>query len=78
MLKIRRRMFESDRVSDQETFGSIKVCFKEIGYVLDPHTALAIAAAKRSTSRWCGYPSHLFVDRQSCLILTGYPIGPQR
>ncbi len=46
-----RRIFESDRVSDQETLETIKFCYREIGYVLDPHTAVGITAAKRSIGR---------------------------
>ena len=43
-----RRTFSSDRVSDQQTLETIKSCYEQVGYVLDPHSALGVAAAKRS------------------------------
>ena len=54
-----RRTFESDRVSDQETLETIKLCYKELGYVLDPHTAIGIAAAKRSIIRAGSHMPHI-------------------
>lgn len=54
-----RRIFESDRVSDQETLETIKFYYKEIGYVLDPHTAVGITAAKRSISRAGSHMPHI-------------------
>lgn len=46
-----RRTFESDRVSDQQTLDTIRSCYEKIGYVLDPHSAVGVAVAKRSMSR---------------------------
>lgn len=46
-----RRTFESDRVSDQQTLDTIRSCYEQIGYVLDPHSAVGVAVAKRSMSR---------------------------
>ena len=46
-----RRIFESDRVSDQETLATIKSYYKQVGYVLDPHSAVGITAAERSIDR---------------------------
>ncbi len=54
-----RRTFESDRVSDQETLETIKFCYKEIGYVVDPHTAIGVTAAKRSISRAGSHMPHI-------------------
>ncbi len=59
MLEDGRRIFESDRVSDQETLETMKSCYKEIGYVLDPHTAVGITAAKRSISRADSHMPHI-------------------
>lgn len=54
-----RCTFESDRVSDQETLETIKFCYKEIGYVLDPHTAVGVTAAKRSIYRSGPHMPHI-------------------
>lgn len=51
LLEYGRRTFESDRVSDQQTLETIASCYEQIGYVLDPHTAVGVAAAKRSIRR---------------------------
>ncbi|KAI4182048.1 MAG: hypothetical protein LQ348_004912 [Seirophora lacunosa] len=54
-----RRKFESDRVSDLETLETIALCYKEMGYVLDPHTAVGVTAAKRSISRTGSQMPHI-------------------
>ncbi|KAL9129903.1 MAG: hypothetical protein Q9175_007161 [Cornicularia normoerica] len=54
-----RRTFESDRVSDQETLETIKFCYKEFGYVLDPYTVVGITAAKRFISRAGSHMPHI-------------------
>lgn len=46
-----RRSFESDRVSNTETIETIKTCYQETKYVLDPHSAVGVTAAKRSIAR---------------------------
>ncbi|KAJ5572388.1 threonine synthase [Penicillium sp. DV-2018c] len=46
-----RRTFESDRVSDSETLETIKTLYQQTKYVLDPHTAVGIAATQRSMAR---------------------------
>jgi threonine synthase len=51
VLEAARRTFESERVSDQETLDTIRALYKEVGYVLDPHTAVGVEAAKRSAAR---------------------------
>lgn len=43
-----RRTFESDRVSDQQTLETIRSCYEQIKYVLDPHTVVGVTVAKRS------------------------------
>lgn len=40
-----RRTFESERVSDTETLETIRSCYSRTKYVLDPHTAVGVAAA---------------------------------
>ncbi|KAL9128727.1 MAG: hypothetical protein Q9217_002660 [Psora testacea] len=51
ILRDGRRIFESDRVSDQQTLETIKAYYKQVGYILDPHSAVGVAAAKRSIDR---------------------------
>ncbi|KAI1405527.1 threonine synthase [Hypoxylon fuscum] len=46
-----KRDFESERVSDSQTVDTIKNCFRKIGYVLDPHSAIGVAASLRSMDR---------------------------
>lgn len=51
VLEAARKNFESERVSDQETLDTIKALYKEVGYVLDPHTAVGVEAARRTQKR---------------------------
>lgn len=51
ILESGRLSFESERVSDRETLETIKSCYEQTGYVLDPHSAVGVAAAKRSIGR---------------------------
>ncbi|ORY56150.1 threonine synthase [Pseudomassariella vexata] len=46
-----KRDFESERVSDSQTVETIKQYFNKIDYVLDPHTAIGVAASLRSIER---------------------------
>jgi threonine synthase len=46
-----RQTFESERVSDTETLETIKSCYSCTKYVLDPHSAVGVAAAMRSMAR---------------------------
>ncbi|KAL2265223.1 hypothetical protein VTJ83DRAFT_6323 [Remersonia thermophila] len=46
-----RRTFESERVSDPETLDAIRAFYRGTGYVLDPHTAVGVEAARRSAER---------------------------
>jgi threonine synthase len=48
MLEEGRKTFESERVSDAQTVATIKSWYSKVGYVLDPHTAVGIAAAEKS------------------------------
>ena len=50
VLEAARRTFESERVSDQETLDTIRSLYKDVGYVLDPHTAVGVEAARRSAA----------------------------
>lgn len=54
-----RRIFESDRISDQETLETIKSYYKQVGYVLDPHSAVGVTAAKRSIDRTSSHTSYI-------------------
>ncbi|KAL2024071.1 hypothetical protein VTK56DRAFT_9851 [Thermocarpiscus australiensis] len=51
VLESARRTFESERVSDRETLDAIRSLYREVGYVLDPHTAVGVEAARRSARR---------------------------
>lgn len=51
VLESARRTFDSERVTDSQTLETVKKYYKDIGYVLDPHTAVGIAAAERSIAR---------------------------
>lgn len=54
-----RRIFESDRISDQQTLETIKSYYKQVGYVLDPHSAVGVTAAKKSIDRTSLYMPHI-------------------
>ncbi|KAH7133627.1 tryptophan synthase beta subunit-like PLP-dependent enzyme [Dactylonectria macrodidyma] len=51
VLESARRTFESERVTDTQTIETIQKYYKDVGYVLDPHTAVGVAAAERSIGR---------------------------
>lgn len=51
VLETARRTFESERVADDETLDTIRSLYQEVGYVLDPHTAVGVEAARRSARR---------------------------
>ncbi|KAF7517786.1 hypothetical protein G7054_g13697 [Neopestalotiopsis clavispora] len=46
-----KRDFDSERVSDSQTVETIKSYFNKISYVLDPHTAVGVAASARSLQK---------------------------
>ncbi|KAJ5991785.1 threonine synthase [Penicillium sp. IBT 35674x] len=46
-----RQTFESDRVSNSETAATIKSCYQQTKYILDPHTAVGITVSHRSIAR---------------------------
>ncbi|KAI1430945.1 tryptophan synthase beta subunit-like PLP-dependent enzyme [Xylaria sp. CBS 124048] len=50
ILETGRRTFESERVSDPETTETIRSCYERTKYVLDPHSAVGVAASLRSLS----------------------------
>ena len=51
VLDAARRTFESERVSDAQTVDGIRATYRAVNYVLDPHTAVGVEAAKRSLAR---------------------------
>ncbi|KAJ9144818.1 Threonine synthase [Coniochaeta hoffmannii] len=51
VLETARKNFESERVSDEQTLETIRKFHKEVGYVLDPHSAVGVEAALRSAAR---------------------------
>jgi threonine synthase len=51
ILKAAKRDFESERVSDKQTIDTIKDFYTNGAYVLDPHSAIGVAASLRSISR---------------------------
>lgn len=46
-----QRGFESERVDDEQTLATIKDFYGRLGYILDPHSAVGIAASLRSIAR---------------------------
>lgn len=51
VLETARKNFESERVSDAQTLKTIKAFHSDVGYVLDPHSAVGVEASLRSTAR---------------------------
>lgn len=51
MLEHGRLTFESERVSDEQTLETIGSWYSQTKYVLDPHSAVGIAASTRSIAR---------------------------
>ncbi|KJZ80220.1 hypothetical protein HIM_00070 [Hirsutella minnesotensis 3608] len=51
VLKFAKRDFESERVDDGQTVATIQALHRTTGQVLDPHTAIAVTAATRSSLR---------------------------
>ena len=51
VLKYAKRDFESERVDDGQTLDTIRDLYRGVGYVLDPHTAVGVAATLRSAQR---------------------------
>ncbi|KFA61049.1 hypothetical protein S40285_08008 [Stachybotrys chlorohalonatus IBT 40285] len=51
VLENARSIFESERVSDDQTVETIKKYHADVKYVLDPHTSVGVTAAERSISR---------------------------
>ncbi|KAK7707505.1 threonine synthase [Diaporthe eres] len=45
-----QRDFESERVDDEQTVATIKDFYGRLGYILDPHSAVGIAASLRSVA----------------------------
>ncbi|KAK4167425.1 tryptophan synthase beta subunit-like PLP-dependent enzyme [Cladorrhinum sp. PSN259] len=52
VLDAARRNFDSERVSDQQTLDTIRSLYREVGYVLDPHTAVGVEAARRAVKKY--------------------------
>lgn len=46
-----QKNFESERVDDEQTIATIKDFYGRLGYILDPHSAVGIAASLRSIER---------------------------
>ena len=53
MLAAIRKDFAADKTSEAETGETIKDCLKRSDYLVDPHTAVAIAVARRQLDRTC-------------------------
>lgn len=51
VLAAAKRDFESERVTDTQTLDTIRSFYRNIGYVLDPHTAVGAAATQRSVAQ---------------------------
>jgi threonine synthase len=59
-----RRHWVAARVDDDETIATIQRVYKERGMIIDPHTAVAVAAAAR-----CGAPG----DDPMVILATAHP-----
>lgn len=51
ILNSAHKAFESERVSDPQTLETIKNIYDQVGYILDPHSAVGVTAALRSLQR---------------------------
>jgi threonine synthase len=51
VLESARKVFDSERVTDAQTLETIKNYYDKVNYVLDPHTAVGIAASERSIAK---------------------------
>jgi threonine synthase len=58
-MKVGLQTFESERVSDAETLETIRSCYSKTKYVLDPHTAVGVAAALRSIAGSGAHVNHI-------------------
>jgi threonine synthase len=56
ILALAQRDFESERVTDAETTSTIADFYDSASYVLDPHSAVGVAASLRSMARAEGTP----------------------
>ena len=59
VLEKARQTFESERVTDEQTVQTIKKYYRDVNYILDPHTAVGVNAAARSMSRTSTQTPHL-------------------
>jgi threonine synthase len=64
ILEAAKKDFESERVSDEQTIETIKEFYKtgtthKGGYILDPHSAIGVAAALRSMKRTSTETHHI-------------------
>lgn len=48
-----QRTFAAAAVDDDETLQTIAACFKETGYILDPHSAVGVAAGRQTRKGDC-------------------------
>lgn len=49
-----RHMFVASRADDEQTLALIKECYDASGYILDPHTAVGLAGAKKIAAKTKG------------------------
>lgn len=54
-----QKNFESERVDDEQTVATIKDFYGRLGYILDPHSAVGVAAALRSVARAGSHVPHI-------------------
>lgn len=54
-----QKNFESERVDDEQTVATIKDFYGRLGYILDPHSAVGIAASLRSIERAGAQAPHI-------------------
>ncbi|QUC16498.1 uncharacterized protein UV8b_00739 [Ustilaginoidea virens] len=59
VLKSAKRDFDSERVDDNQTLEIIRATYTKLGYILDPHTAVGVAATSRSVADASPHAHHI-------------------
>jgi threonine synthase len=44
-----RTLFTADRADEEESAAAMRACWREVGYCVDPHTAVALAVSEKET-----------------------------
>lgn len=63
------RTFESERVNDPQTLDTIKAFYHEVGYILEPHSAVGVTATLRFMRRTEPDVPHISLSTATNFIL---------